>query len=112
MIFDPFDVVAVPFPFTDLPMTKMRPALVVSAKAFHVRHDHLVLAMITSAGRSDWPSDVLLADWRKAGLSVPCRVRFKLFTLPMENVARRIGTLTKRDRAAARTGLSRALAVA
>ncbi|MBM3951490.1 MAG: type II toxin-antitoxin system PemK/MazF family toxin [Rhodospirillales bacterium] len=112
MTFDPFDVVAVPFPFTDKAAAKRRPALVVSAKAFNARHDQLVLAMITTAQRSDWPSDVVIADWARAGLSVPCRVRLKLFTLDATLVAKRIGALAKKDRDAVRQALTRALAVA
>lgn len=111
MTFDPFDAVAVPFPFTDKAAAKRRPALVVSAKAFNTRHDQLVLAMITTAQRSDWPSDVVIEDWSKAGLTVPCRVRLKLFTLDAALVVRRIGALSKRDREAVRQALARYLAV-
>ena len=112
MTFDPYDVVAVPFPFTDKAAAKRRPALVVSAKVFNARHDQIVLAMITSARRSDWPSDVPIQDWEKAGLSVPCRVRLKLFTLDTTLVLRRLGALSRRDREAARQALTRHLAVA
>ena len=52
--------------------------------------------MITSAG-SDWPSDVAIQDWREAALNVPCKVRFKLFTLDDTLIVRKLGTLSKRD---------------
>ena len=80
MICEPFDVVVVPFPFTDREADRRRPALVVSSPDFNAIHDQSILAMITSAG-GDWPSDVAIRDWREAGLSVPCKVRLKLFTL-------------------------------
>ena len=35
MTCDPLDVVAVPFPFTERPAVKRRPALVVSSAAFN-----------------------------------------------------------------------------
>jgi mRNA interferase MazF len=73
--FEPFAVVVVPFPFTDRPAAKRRPALVVSASEFNDAHGQVILAMITTARRSDWPSDVPLRDWRKAGLTTQCRVR-------------------------------------
>lgn len=79
MTCEPLDVVAVPFPFTDRPAVKRRPALVVSSAAFNQAHAQSILAMITSA-RSTWPSDVALRDWRQAGLHVPCPVRLKLFS--------------------------------
>ena len=61
--FEAFDVVVVPFPFTDKTTTKRRPALVLSeAKAFNKRVAHCVMAMITSAKNSAWPLDVEIED--------------------------------------------------
>ncbi len=110
MGFEPFDVVVVPFPFTDKVGAKRRPALVVSTSAFNDRHDQVVLAMITTAKQSDWPSDVHIEDWDKAGLTSPCRVRFKLFTLEQSLILRRTGSLADKDRAAVRVALSNCLA--
>jgi mRNA interferase MazF len=108
--FDPFDVVVVPFPFTDRQAAKRRPALVVSGRDFNSRHGQLILAMITAARRSDWPSDTSLEEWRSAGLTVPCRVRLKLFTLDSELIIRRIGTLSDLDKRAVGAALKRFLA--
>ena len=110
MTCEPLDVVAVPFPFTDRPAVKRRPALVVSSAAFNHAHAQSILAMITSA-RSTWPSDTALRDWRQAGLHVPCRVRLKLFTLDDALLVRKLGTLSKRDGQAVSHVLSRFLAV-
>jgi len=104
-IFEPYDVVVVPFPFTDKPVVKRRPALVLSTQAFSKRHDQLTLAMITTAAQADWPSDIVLRDWRTAGLATACRLRFKLFTLERRLVLRRVGALAQIDRRA----VSRAL---
>ena len=50
MTFEAFEVVVVPFPFTDRTTTKRRPALVLSdAKAFNRQVGQSVLAMITRA---------------------------------------------------------------
>ena len=110
MICEPFDVVVVPFPFTDREADRRRPALVVSSPDFNAIHDQSILAMITSAG-GDWPSDVAIRDWREAGLSVPCKVRLKLFTLDDARILRRTGALSERDAAAVRSALARFLAV-
>ena len=63
--FEAFDVVVVPFPFTDRNTTKRRPALVLSdARAFNEQAGHFVLAMITSArhsGRRASPAIVIPA---------------------------------------------------
>ena len=66
--------------------------------------------MITSA-RGDWPSDVTIGGWREAGLSVPCKVRFKLFTLDDDLIVRKVGTLVERDSAAVSEALGRVLAI-
>jgi mRNA interferase MazF len=102
----PFDVVVVPFPFTDSSATKRRPALVLSAEAFHDRAGHLVLAMITSRENRGWPLDVEIRDLRRAGLSHPSVVRLKLFTLDERLVLRNAGKLAGEDAAAVKKSLS------
>lgn len=109
VIYKALDVVVVPFPFTDRPVTKRRPAVVVSAAHFNTAHPHKVLAMITSA-TARWPSDVVLQDWQDAGLSVACRVRFKLFTLDDSLIVSKAGALSIRDAHAVTDGLRRCLA--
>ena len=109
MIFEPLDVVVVPFPFTDRRGTKRRPALIVLSANFNRTHEQSILAMITSAG-SDWPSDVAFQSWRQAGLNVPCKVRFKLFTLDNALIVRRLGTLAKQDGEAINRALGDVLA--
>ncbi len=111
MGFDSFDVVVVPFPFTDKAGTKRRPALVISSPQFNGQHDQVVLAMITTAKQSDWPSDVAIHEWGKAGLSVPCRIRFKLFTLEKGLILKRVGALGGSDRMMVQEALARTLAV-
>ncbi len=65
--------------------------------------------MITSA-RGDWPSDVAIRNWREAGLNVPCKVRFKLFTLDDTLIVRKLGRLSKRDSEAVKKALAHVLA--
>ena len=110
MTFEPFDVVVVPFPFTDRRAAKRRPALIVSSASFNEAHEQAVLAMITTTA-VEWPSDVVLRNWREAGLNAPCKVRFKLFTLDYTLIVRRLGVLSKRDDAAIKDALRRFLAV-
>lgn len=97
MIFKAFDIVAVPFPFTDRDATKRRPALVISNTLFNEQHDQLVLAMITTVTDSVWPSDVSLNHWQEAGLKVACHFRLKLFTLDQSLVLKTIGHLSFQD---------------
>jgi mRNA interferase MazF len=92
------DVVVVPFPFVEMPSRKRRPSLILSYEHFNNSHGHSICAMITTAGRTKWPSDVAIEDSSLAGLNRPCVVRRKLFTLPNNFVLRRAGKLTKQDR--------------
>lgn len=99
MTFEAFDVVVVPFPFTDRSTTKRRPALVLSdATAFNKQVGQSVLAMITSAGNSEWPLDIEIKDLDSAGLPSASVVRMKLFTLDDQLVIRKAGALAGRDR--------------
>jgi mRNA interferase MazF len=100
--FDADDVIIVPFPFTDRATTKRRPALVLSNAAFNTATGHIIAAMITSAKQSAWPSDVAITDLAAAGLSMPCVVRMKLFTLEAGLVVRKAGRLGAEDAAGMR----------
>ena len=91
-----WDVVIVPFPFSNQPGAKRRPALILSASGFN-RHGQAVLAMITTAGHHPWPGDVMLTDLKAAGLNVPCLVRLKLFTLDQRLIVRKAGRLSAID---------------
>ena len=96
------DVAIVPFPFTDMAVAKPRPALVLSAQKANGESGNTIFAMITTAVKSHWPTDVPLADVDAAGLTAASLVRLKLFTLDNRLVARKIGTLSPRDRGAVR----------
>lgn len=110
MTYDAFDVVVVPFPFTDRAASKRRPALVLSrAASFGAKAGHSVLAMITSATNPPWPLDAAIADLKTAGLPVPSLVRMKLFTLDHRLILRKAGALAEADRAEVKRSLSELL---
>ena len=98
MIYEPFDIVVVPFPFTDSSRTKRRPALVLSQKnEFGVIIEHSVLAMITSQKNDPWPLDAAIRDKKQSGLTAPSVVRMKLFTLDNRFIILKIGHLSQAD---------------
>ena len=98
MICDAGDVVVVPFPFVDVIAEKRRPSLILSQRPFNQTSGHSICAMITTAGRTRWTSDITISDLTAAGLQRPCVVRWKLFTLPNEIILKRAGRLSELDR--------------
>jgi mRNA interferase MazF len=108
-IYSAYEIVVVPFPFTERPVSKRRPVLILSSDGFNREHDQLLLAMITS-GEHPWKSDVPIIHWREAGLTGRCVLRFKIFTLPQSMVLGRIGALIRSDRLVVGTRFSEVMA--
>ena len=96
--FEPYALVRVPFPFSDREAQKRRPAVVLTQPGFQRASGHLLLAMVTSARQSQWPLDWPIQDPSAAGLSHPCMVRMKLFTLDERLILGALGSLSTPDR--------------
>ncbi len=107
MTFKQFDVVIVPFPFTDTANQKRRPALVISDQLiFNTPMSRSVMAMITTAHHAPWVLDLNILDLPSAGLTHPSIIRMKLFTLDDVLVVKRIGVLSKADREATQSAIA------
>jgi mRNA interferase MazF len=101
-IFEVWDIVKVPFPYTDRPVRQRRPALVIAAGELETAHGLLWLAMITSEANRGWLGDLAVSDIETAGLPVPSIVRpAKIATIEARD-AERMGTLPPGDRRAVR----------
>lgn len=110
--FQPWDVVLVPFPYTDNAATKMRPALVVSTDTLSAKTGKYFLAMITSATHTKIYGDVLISDLKLAGLPAPSIVRpSKIATFEEAAFVRRIGTLPTKDGELVAAQLSKILCI-
>ena len=110
MTYNTYDVVVVPFPFTDRSTNKRRPALVLSdSKAFNEAVGQSVLAMITSRTNAPWPLDIPIENLDSAGLPAPSMVRMKLFTLDHKLILRKAGRLLMEDQRSVRESLARLL---
>ena len=87
--FEPFDVVAVPFPYVEREARRRRPTVVVSAPDLAARHGLLWVVMITSAANPSWPEDVAIVDLTMAGLPKPSVIRVcKLATVEAQRCER------------------------
>lgn len=97
--YKPADVVLVPFPFADLSTTKKRPALVMASIPVKTFPDLVIISMMTS--QIEGPKiegDLLIKDWKVAGLMNPSKVRLaKLVTVEEGVVHQKLGTLTSAD---------------
>ena len=109
MTCDPWDVVVVPFTFTDSPASKRRPALVLSSREFNHGSGHSLMAQITKAKQSSWPGDFRIQNV-EAGLPEECIVRMKLFTIDNRLMQKRIGRLSETDWEQVSSGLRQLLA--
>lgn len=92
------EVVLVPFPFSDLSTTKVRPAIVVSNDACHQLEPDLLLAAITSnVSAATGSFDYLIQNWKEAGLRFSLALKPVLFTLDPQRVIHTIGVLHLTD---------------
>lgn len=96
--FNAWDVIKVPFPYTDRPVRQRRPALVVAANGIQQEHGLLWVLMITSAENRGWPGDVEVTDLAAAGLPSPSVIRTAKIATIEAKEAERIGTLVQADR--------------
>jgi mRNA interferase MazF len=105
----PGDVTLVRFPFADLATTKKRPALLLARTALSARNRLATLAMITSQIEAlKLDGDVLLTDWKSAGLLHPSLLRLaKIATVDEGLIDKTIGGLSAVDLRAARQAFRR-----
>jgi mRNA interferase MazF len=97
--FRPWEVVVVPFPYSERLADKRRPALVISNERLH-REGYLWIAMITGAGKENRPGDVPIRDLQIAGLPGASMVRVsKLATIEPARILRSVGSLATGERA-------------
>jgi mRNA interferase MazF len=112
--YDIYQVVKVPFPFTDTKAAKVRPALIISsAKSFNAHIGMSIMAMITSLtiDKDLWPSDIVIKNLNSTNLPFPSIIRFKLFTLDHRLIIDRIGVLSKADIEEVKTRLEEILLI-
>ena len=93
-----WDLVKVPFPYTNRPVQQRRPALVVAAPETPGAPELLWVLMVTSAANRGWPGDIAISDLSEAGLPAVSVVRSaKIATIEAQD-AERIGSLPAADR--------------
>lgn len=92
------DVILVPFPFTDQTATKKRPSVVISSAAYNKARPDLILMAIT--GRLSGSSrigEVIVSDWKAAGLLKASTIKPILTTIEKPLIIRTLGQLGQPD---------------
>jgi len=97
MTYRKWDIILVPFPFTNLTTTKKRPALIVSPDEYNEKLD-IVIALITSKLDSGYRlGDYKIQEWKKSNLPKPSMIRMKFATIDKSIVVKKIGKLGEKD---------------
>lgn len=109
------EVVVVSVPFSDASGTKRRPALVLSADAFHRALPDLIVCPISSQPRyykKPAAGDHPLRDWRAAGLRHPSTARIsKVLAVDKRIVQRSLRSVSARDLTRLEAGLRAAFGI-
>lgn len=108
-------VVVVNVPFSNHSGVKPRPALVISAEAFHRDLPDLIVCPISSQpryyrrpGQGDYP----IREWRAVGFRHPSTVRIsKLPAVDKQIIKTNLGSLSSQDLVRIETGLREAFAL-
>ena len=97
MNYKKWEIVLVPFPFTDLTTTKKRPALIISPNEYNEKFD-VVIAFITSKLDLEYRiGDYKIQEWEKSNLPKPSMLRMKFATIDKSFIIKRLGRLSEND---------------
>ena len=103
-------MVLVPFPFTDQPGTKKRPAVVVSSANYNAGRRDIVIMAITSQWRTPLGfGEAIVGDWQAAGLIKASVLKPVFTTLEQGMVIRIMGKLAAADNESLRETLGVAI---
>lgn len=89
------DIVLLPYPFTDLSTSKVRPAVVVASNKG--KYADLFVVPITSRTNNLVAGEFLLSDWQNAGLNVPSVVKRGCVLVDISLFRKKVGSLTAAD---------------
>ena len=102
------DVVLVPFPFTDQSVTKKRPAVVVSSDSYNqARPDVILMAITSQLSSPPRLGEVVIADWKTAGLLKASTTKPILTTIEKRLLIRSLGKLASPDLVSLRDALKK-----
>ena len=93
------DIVLVPFPFTDQVITKKRPAVIISSRAYNRQRPDIILMAVTSQMQSaNYFGDMTISQWQQAGLLKPSVIKPIFTTVEKGLVLKKLGSISDNDR--------------
>lgn len=92
-----WDVVLVPFPFTDFSTPKKRPTVIVSPDDYNSLEDVILMFITSNVDVPHKPGDYKIREWEKSGLLKPSMARMKFATIRKTIILRKIGALQTKD---------------
>jgi mRNA interferase MazF len=96
-LYNKWDIILVPFPFTDLSTFKRRPSLIISPEEYN-QSDDLIITFITSNIPFEKRiGDYTILNWKESGLPKPSLIRMKFSTINKSIVVKKIGILSETD---------------
>ena len=94
-IYKKWDIVLVPFPFTDSKSKKKRPVLIVSPEQYNESKNVIVLQI--SSKKDIYDEDYKIKDWESANLPASAYIKMKFATIKQEIIYKKIGRLPEID---------------
>jgi mRNA interferase MazF len=104
--FENGDIVLVPFPFSNLSVTKKRPAVVISSLQYNLFTSDIVIIAITSQSNNVIGiGDCIINDWQSAGLLKESIIKPAIATIEQNLVLKKLGKLSVIDLLSLKTSL-------
>lgn len=98
MTFKKWDIVLLPFPFSDQKRIKKRPGLILTPnEAIQNDFDILISFMTSNLKSPPRFGDYLIKDWQNSNLPKPTMIRMKFATIEYGIIIKRLGKLTQKD---------------
>ncbi len=92
-----WDIVLVPFPFTDLSAFKKRPALIIFQDEYNSGSDVIITFITSNITVKSKPGDYHIREWEKTNLPKPSLIRMKFATIDKSIIVRKLGRLSQKD---------------
>lgn len=88
------DVILVRYPFSDLLVSKVRPAVIVSVP--HISEDFFIVPLTSKTTRL-LAGEFGLVNWKEAGLNIATAVKRGLYTIKQNIIIKKVGNLSTSD---------------